>query len=55
MFTKAQLEIINKIESIPCKKPFRPKLSWEEIQEQLKRNNPQGYHPPQEKSPKSKK
>ena len=54
MFTKAQLEVINKIESIPWKEPFRQKLSWEEIQNQLKRNNPQGYHP-REKSPKSKK
>lgn len=49
MFTKAQLEVINKIASIPWKGPFRPKLSLEEMTEQFKKNNPQGYHSPKEK------
>ena len=45
MFTKTQLEVINKIESIPWKGPFKQKLSLEEMTEQFKKNNPQGFHP----------
>ncbi len=45
MFTKAQLEVINKIASIPWKGPSRLKLSLEEMTKQFKENNPQGFHP----------
>ncbi len=48
MFSKKQLEVIEKIASIPWKGPSRPKLSLEEMMKQFQRNNPQGFHPRKE-------
>ncbi len=45
MFSKKQLEVIEKIASIPWKGPSRLKLSLEEMTKQFKENNPQGFHP----------
>ena len=39
-------EILERIrKENPIEKLPQPELSWEKLERQIKRNNPQGYHP----------